>query len=239
MPLTCSRGSLLCSVVLFALCGSRIMRTRAQVRRVQSICYTENQPRKFSMASFGSLAWQNTRRKSFGSHDQPSFVNLSFGFNGREEEVPVILTPPTRIHSKPELLVISDYASSNDSAGSPSRHRSMSEPTALLRRSSRFENMHWKYARFAVLCCFVLLVTWVPISCMRIYNNFINPHHPIIALYYASAVCIPLQGFGNFLVYVTNNWSECQGWTIELMTESWFTVGARPKRSMSDGSASV
>jgi hypothetical protein len=35
------------------------------------------------------------------------------------------------------------------------------EQTALRRSSSRFDRIHWKYAKFALLCTLVLFVTWV------------------------------------------------------------------------------
>lgn len=80
----------------------------------------------------------------------------------------------------------------------------------LRKMPSRFDRIHWKYAKFAFLCTIVLLITWVPISVNRVYNNFIAPNHQIYGLYLASASCIPLHGFGNFVIYTTTSWTECR-----------------------------
>lgn len=88
---------------------------------------------------------------------------------------------------------------------------------ARRRRSTRFEAMHWKYAKFALLCTMVLFITWIPISVNRIYNNFIQPDHPKFGLFFASALCIPLHGFGNFIIYVNTSWAEVKQWITGLL----------------------
>jgi hypothetical protein len=56
-----------------------------------------------------------------------------------------------------------------------------------------------------------------------VYNNFINPNNQIYGLYFASALCIPLHGFGNFFIYTATSWAECR----EFLTCS----GNRPSSS--------
>ncbi|KIW25016.1 uncharacterized protein PV07_10692 [Cladophialophora immunda] len=85
------------------------------------------------------------------------------------------------------------------------------DPFPPRKASSRFDRIHWKYAKFAFLCTIVLFITWVPISVNRVYNNFISPTHQIYGLYLTSAACIPLHGFGNFVIYTTTSWAECKG----------------------------
>lgn len=198
------------------------MHTRFQVRRAQSVGQPEERSRKLSVASLGI----HVRRKSLNGRHNSSLSDKTSTPNGTREDVPQ-LNAPARVHSTPELLVAPTHINTDDSFWSE-RERSRSNPSIPSRRSSRFQAMHWKYTKFACLCCFVLLVTWVPISIMRIYNNFINPEHPIIALYYASAVCIPLQGVGNFVVYLTNNWQDCQAWVRNLVPGSWLKEHGRP-----------
>lgn len=52
----------------------------------------------------------------------------------------------------------------------------------------------------------------VPISVNRIYNGFLAADNPVYWLYLASAICIPLHGFGNFTIYVVTSWQDCQDW---------------------------
>lgn len=203
------------------------MHIRAQVRRAQSTCEPEQRPRKLSIASLSSHAWFNTKRKSFASWKQ-SLSNDTSSVSPRVgEDLPALWHVTPRVHSTPDLLVAPIHTDSMNSALSNTIERSSSEPVLASRRSSRFEAMHWKYARFAFLCCLVLLITWVPISIMRVYNNFIDPNHPIIGLYYASAVCIPLQGFGNFIIYLTSSWPECRSWTMNLISGDWLKEKSR------------
>ncbi|KIW78983.1 hypothetical protein Z517_08823 [Fonsecaea pedrosoi CBS 271.37] len=95
------------------------------------------------------------------------------------------------------------------------------------RSSSRFDRIHWKYAKFAFLCTIVLFITWVPISVNRVYNNFISPNHQIYGLYLTSAACIPLHGFGNFVIYTTTSWAECR----DFLTCSTHRSSRRPSSS--------
>lgn len=203
------------------------MRTRAQVRRAQSVCQPEEHTRRLSVATISTLIRQNTRRKSFSSSQRPLCNESAPSSSVTGEDNTTRLAVPARVHSTPELLIAPIRTESGSNGWSDHIERSSSEPVGLLRRPSRFEAMHWKYARFAFLCCFVLLISWVPISIMRVYNNFINPEHPIVALYYAAAVCIPLQGVGNFVVYLTNNWPECRDWILHLVPKH----GSRRDRS--------
>jgi hypothetical protein len=43
-----------------------------------------------------------------------------------------------------------------------------------------------------------------------VYNNFIAPDNQIYGLYLTSAACMPLHGFGNFVIYTTTSWAECK-----------------------------
>lgn len=189
------------------------------MRKNQSICEYDERPRKMSLASLSNWTWLETKRKlSVSSGKQaPSSTDSSSASTAKGD-----VSPPWHntagIHSTPELLVAPVHTNSTNSAMSDSVYRSNSDPATYARRESRFQAMHWKYTRFACLCCLVLLVTWVPISIMRLYNNFIHPDRPILGLYYASAVCIPLQGFGNFIIYLTNSWSECRTWVVGLFS---------------------
>ena len=66
-------------------------------------------------------------------------------------------------------------------------------------------------------------MTKVPISTNRVYNSFIAPNNQVYGLYLASAACVPLHGFGNFVIYLTISWTECK----EFMS----CAGSRSSRS--------
>lgn len=214
-----NRASLIGSIIFFSLTGRQILRTRAQVRKNQSICEYDERPRKLSLASISNWTWLETKRKLSVSSWKQAPSSTDTGSASPAKEVASSSWHVTGgTHSAPELLVAPTHTNSMNSTVSDTLERSNSDPAMYARRESRFQAMHWKYTRFACLCCLVLLVTWVPISIMRLYNNFIHPDRPILGLYYASAVCIPLQGFGNFVIYLTNSWSECRAWVIGLFT---------------------
>lgn len=234
-----SRVILLSCVILFSLSGSRIMRTRARVRRVQSLCQPKQRTRKASVTSFRSYIWHSTKVNSLSSVQQPIYDELRINANGTGGVEPISLVAPTRVHSAPEHLIAPIHSDTGNSTSSQVLDRLRSELDSSTRRASRFEAMHWKYARFASLCCFVLLVSWVPISIMRVYNNFINPEHPIVALYYASAVCIPMQGVGNFAVYLTNNWPECRALVMTFVSGSWLKNRGQSDNTIDDGSTTI
>ena len=111
------------------------------------------------------------------------------------------------------------------------------------RSSSRFDQIHWKYAKFALLCTLVLFITWVPISTNRVYN-LVAPEKAIFGLYLSSAACVPLHGFGNFCIYLSISWTECvefvtcsgprrrPSWNVQIQGSKWSKLKGRVRRLM-------
>lgn len=225
---------IVCSLALFALSGRRILQIRAQVSRVQAICEPDRPERD------GKLSISSIRHFSFAKPglrvETHTSSQLSNSSNCRRDDVADLISPLPELN-RPDCtgtsrLTLTDSADlESETHASPARiptatgttqrgmHGSVDSPPLDLhrRRSVRFDTMHWKYARFAFLCTLVLFITWVPISINRIYNNFIQPSKPLYGLYFAGAMCIPLHGFGNFVIYVNTSWPECKAWV-----QSWF-----------------
>lgn len=207
------------SIMLFVLSGRRILHVRAKVLKAQAMHETEQKPRRFSV---GQFSWMKSISRS--EADQP-LSNSSNSIPPRGEEEPPTPTPwnaTSGAHTDPEeLMEAPTHTDSMDTSTSCTIGRSSYDTTTHLRhRHTRFDTMHWKYARFAFLCTIVLFITWVPISINRIYNNFIDPNNPIYGLYFASALCIPLHGFGNFVIYVNTSWVECRAWVLSLISRT-------------------
>jgi hypothetical protein len=66
-----------------------------------------------------------------------------------------------------------------------------------------------KYCKCAMLFFLALLCTWVPSSINRIYT-LIYPKQVPFGPEYAAGLVLPLQGFWNFVVYVTTSLYACR-----------------------------
>ncbi|EXJ73008.1 uncharacterized protein A1O5_04157 [Cladophialophora psammophila CBS 110553] len=224
---------ILVAIFLFALSGKQILLVRRKVKSAKAECVlhrdepgpdgnTPQRDRRFSAFARAFMAAAPVTRESGRSNvttgnSEPEPEPTSPEFKGFEPLAP--------IHSR-EVLDLESQNLSHESSifaapGSPTvtLDRSGSDQTMLRgpadqflprRSSSRFDRIHWKYAKFAFLCTIVLFITWVPISVNRVYNNFISPNNQIYGLYLTSAACIPLHGFGNFVIYTTTSWPECK-----------------------------
>jgi len=67
----------------------------------------------------------------------------------------------------------------------------------------------WGYTKVAVLFFSAMLITWIPSSANRVYS-VVYPGQISIALTFASAFVLPLQGFWNFLIYTTTSLEACK-----------------------------
>lgn len=215
------------SLCLFALSGKQILRVRKKLKLAKSSQFDSsdesyptdrNGDRRFSIFARSIMSRTITATTSdstpqirFGdgtANVQPDLENLA----------PIHCREKLDTHNTANLAPL-------PTPPSPVLDRQVSEQSrARNRTASRFDQIHWKYAKFAFLCTIVLLVTWIPISVNRVYNNFINPNHQIYGLYLASAACIPLHGFGNFVIYTSTSWTECRdflaGCTMNLSSRA-------------------
>jgi hypothetical protein len=215
---------ILISLTLFALSGKRILLVRKGLRVTELESPLHNRscrPRERVVSSFSRptplLFAPNSRGGSVvGS---PSLVTTPGHFDMKE----LPLQSPAICRGYGSLI--------SSSAPSSPRHETWStaqfSPQKLY---SRFDSVAWKYAKFAFLYTLVLIITWVrvlttslyrphqsanqlpqvPISINRVYNNFIAPGSQVYGLYLVSSICIPLQGFGNFVIYTSTSWRECR-----------------------------
>lgn len=235
--LTCIRTIILCSIFFFSLSGRRIIHIRKKVNRAQGIHddMDDHHEHKFLFSPHRHFSFSNHMPRRTRSNDTSNTGgnHAPFAVGPHEDQVPISpltsTAPPIPAiysrHSDSSLIRVQTIEPST-SAGSyepiVARHQTINsvvnppiehEAPHRRRRSTRFDTAHWKYARFALLCTLVLFITWVPISINRVYNNFINPGRPIYGLYFASAMCIPLHGFGNFVIYANTSWEEISTWT--------------------------
>lgn len=212
------------SLLLFALSGRRILRVRAKVNKAQARLQPEQSDRN---------SFRNFRRLS-GSKS-PIRTNTNNTSHITDSHTPrtgsELVSRQVTDMRDPQSIETATTIAPSDSANSTAPFREQlshesyfdSRPTIQRTKSARFETVHWKYAKFTFLCTIVLFITWIPISINRVYNNFIRPDHPIYGMYFASALCIPLHGFGNFIIYVNTSWPECRAWVMSLF--------AKPKKS--------
>lgn len=219
------RVMILCSILLFVLSGRRILHVRAKVNEAQIKEDVEQPGRKSSIPKLRRFSWS-----------KPTDSDLEPISNTSSSVPPDVDVPEVHHHEIGHELTPPDRTGSARSSAPEFQRPSIDSSTAFAahahrRRSTRFEAMHWKYAKFAFLCTLVLFITWIPISVNRIYNNFIRPDHPSFGLYFASALCIPLHGFGNFIIYVNTSWAEVKQWVIGLLPKK-FRV---PRRSSEAG----
>ena len=71
----------------------------------------------------------------------------------------------------------------------------------------------WSYTKVAVLFFFAMMITWTPSSANRVYS-VVHPEEVCLALEYASAFVLPLQGFWNALIYAMTSLPACKEvWT--------------------------
>ncbi|KIX02055.1 uncharacterized protein Z518_07994 [Rhinocladiella mackenziei CBS 650.93] len=197
---------ILISIFLFALSGKQILLVRKKVKTAKSEMVEHREPRQDPsprdrrLSGVARAFMSPTLNRGPGPSPMTSNTPLNPFLKGLEPLAP-IRSREVPEPQGPSLL---------GTPSSPPIGRSGSDRGLSRRSSSRFDRIHWKYAKFAFLCTIVLFITWVPISVNRIYNNFISPNRQIYGLYLASALCIPLHGFGNFVIYTTTSWTECQ-----------------------------
>ncbi|KAK4948031.1 hypothetical protein LTR10_013085 [Elasticomyces elasticus] len=208
------------SICLFALSGKRVLRVRKNLKSAQSSqlnsagedCpISPTHERRFSVfaRSFMSRTTTGDAGPPPGAGD--TTTNAQPALKGLEPLAP--------IHLREKLDTVD--VERQTTPQSPMLNRQPSEQNWTRNKmASRFDKIHWKYAKFAFLCTVVLFITWIPISVNRVYNNFINPNHQIYGLYLASAACIPLHGFGNFIIYTSTSWNECRDFITGCVTRS-------------------
>ncbi|KAJ9602712.1 hypothetical protein H2200_012906 [Cladophialophora chaetospira] len=186
------------------------------------------QERRFS--SFARAFMAPTRRESVVTKPKDNLSGQipSPQLNGHDSLSPLAIirshdSEPRRTGSYPQESLYHSPSSSapfgtwNPATPPGTLDRSASDQSMLQnheqslsrRSSSRFDRIHWKYAKFALLCTLVLFVTWIPISVNRVYN-LAAPEKAIFGLYASSAACVPLHGFGNFCIYLSISWTECK-----------------------------
>ncbi|KAK7892637.1 hypothetical protein LTR67_006872 [Exophiala xenobiotica] len=198
---------ILISICLFALSGKQILQVRKKLKVAtcefesgETVCSAEPKDRRFSTFARSFMS------RTFSADSQlPAEPQSTFSFDPESKALEPLA--PTRSREVLGTADISPVAASIIPIldRQPSEHSKSRNKAA-----SRFDKIHWKYAKFAFLCTVVLFITWVPISVNRVYNNFINPDNQIYGLYFASALCIPLHGFGNFFIYTATSWAECR-----------------------------
>ncbi|KAH6712131.1 hypothetical protein BKA61DRAFT_691786 [Leptodontidium sp. MPI-SDFR-AT-0119] len=94
------------------------------------------------------------------------------------------------------------------SAHAPNSEHSKLYPT---RRFAAMEanNAAWSYTKVSVLFFIAMMVTWIPSSANRVYS-VVHPGEVSLALEFASAFVLPLQGFWNALIYATTSLPACR-----------------------------
>lgn len=197
------RGAILCSLLLFVLSGRRILKIRRRVHQAQALQEAvEPVDRKVSLIDLRKFSFSKAQHLE------------------RVESLPH--RQNTSTEEADEECGLEIVRTVSDRAARPSFGSSVAlQNQSPQRRVTRFDAMHWKYTRFAFLCTMVLLITWIPISATRVYNNIFSKNHPIYGLYFASALCIPLHGFGNFVIYVHTSWNDCKGWVRSMYQGMW------------------
>jgi len=94
------------------------------------------------------------------------------------------------------------------SAYMPNSERSRLYP---IRRhaAQQADNAAWSYTKVSVLFFIAMMITWIPSSANRLYS-VVHPGHMSMALGYAAAFVLPLQGFWNALIYTTTSLQACR-----------------------------
>ncbi|KAI9683914.1 MAG: hypothetical protein M1829_004249 [Trizodia sp. TS-e1964] len=85
----------------------------------------------------------------------------------------------------------------------------------------------WAYTRCAFLFFVALLVTWVPPTINRVYG-VVYPDDNNFAMFFASSLVLPLQGFWNSIIYVTTSLPACKSLWITLSSK--ITGAPEPRR---------
>lgn len=174
---------ILISIALFALSGKQILLVRKKVKIAKSECslhsgpYHEPSPRDRRFSSFAkALLLPNGVKSQSGPPPASLQPNTNSAdpfasqFKGLEPLAPIhtrdVLDVDVEVDA--ESLEITHIASEEPSPfASPlspvtlDRSGSSSDQGPLRRTSSRFDSIHWKYAKFALLCTIVLFITWV------------------------------------------------------------------------------
>lgn len=103
------------------------------------------------------------------------------------------------------------HKSSSTSASTKGASKNGQPAPGPLRRRAALEasSAAWSYTKCAILFFTAMLVTWIPSSANRVYS-IVHPGEMDIALGFASAFVLPLQGFWNALIYIVTSWSACR-----------------------------
>lgn len=67
----------------------------------------------------------------------------------------------------------------------------------------------WSYTKVSLLFFLAMMITWIPSSANRVYS-VVHPNQVSVALSYASALVLPLQGLWNSIIYTTTSLSACR-----------------------------
>ncbi|KAM0248847.1 hypothetical protein ACHAQJ_009279 [Trichoderma viride] len=145
-------------------------------------------------------------------------------------------TGPHSVHIATDRSNLSNQSDGTQATycGSPTPHRGSNPPRpngshshsvaarafrSIRRRNHERDNAAWSYTKCALLFFTAMLVTWIPSSANRLYSL---THNKAISvpLEFMSVFVLPLQGFWNFLVYVTISWTACKN----LFHDMWLAV---------------
>lgn len=167
---------ILISISLFALSGKQILRVRRKVRVAKSECvlhrepYQEAPPRERRLSCFARAYMSPAAQPGTGSPDSlPNRASDPFSpeFEGLEPPAPI----QSREISESDSRGVSPFATPTSPI---TLERSGSDQGPTRRSSSRFDRIHWKYAKFAFLCTIVLFITWV--GCLLMSSSQCLPH---------------------------------------------------------------
>lgn len=67
----------------------------------------------------------------------------------------------------------------------------------------------WSYTKVSLLFFVAMMITWIPSSANRVYS-VVHPGQLSVALSYASALVLPLQGLWNSIIYTMTSLSACR-----------------------------
>jgi hypothetical protein len=149
---------ILISICLFALSGKQILQVRKKLKVAtcefesgETVCSAEPKDRRFSTFARSFMS------RTFSADSQlPAEPQSTFSFDPESKALEPLA--PTRSREVLGTADISPVAASIIPIldRQPSEHSKSRNKAA-----SRFDKIHWKYAKFAFLCTVVLFITWV------------------------------------------------------------------------------
>lgn len=161
------------SLCLFALSGKQILQVRRKLKVAncefdsgETVCSIKAKDRRFSdfARAFMSRTLSTDSRippATASNSSKPEAEHTAFEplapINSREELDPNDVSPTTTATSISPIL--------DQPASEKGRTRA--------KTASRFDKIHWKYAKFAFLCTVVLFITWVCFHQFRLSTAFV------------------------------------------------------------------